>query len=273
LFVCVSLGSFLKKDGLSWDPNSYSQSFANNTLMYAYGAYCPSSLLSSWTCKWCQYVPYFQVDQVIDLDALQAFTGYDPVNDQVIISFRGTSNVVNWLTDLDALVVDYPGVSGGLVHKGFYNAWQRLSVRVMPSAQALIDKHNTSQIMVTGHSLGAAVAQMASLDILSYAMQVSSGYRFVETYGSPRWCNEVMVNYFVGLVDVHWRVVNMHDIVPTVPPESKDYHHTPIMVWYTTDSPLVYTICNQNGEDPFCKYIGDSVYDHLHYMDLEEDCS
>jgi len=274
LLVCIFATQAISEKSVQWDPNSYSQLFANNTLMYAYGAYCPSASLVTWSCKWCEYVPSFQVDTVVDLDALQAFTGYDPAQDQVIVSFRGTSNVIDWLDDFDATVMPYPGVPGGLVHKGFYQAWEKLSVQVLPSVQNLISEHSTSQIMVTGHSLGASVAQVASLDIFNYSAQVGgTGYRFVETYGSPRWCNEVMVNYFMQIVDVHWRVVNIHDVVPTVPPEGPNYHHTPTMVWYTSDSPLTYVICDESGEDPSCEYFGDSVYDHLHYMDLYEDCS
>ncbi|ETO17538.1 hypothetical protein RFI_19781 [Reticulomyxa filosa] len=146
-----------------------------------------------------------------------------------------------------------------------------------------------------GHSLGAALAQVAALDIFVNATMLnSSGYRFVQTFGSPRWCNDVLVNYFEQIIDVHWRLVNLYDVglekkedkknhcgtlfaklatVPTVPPQDKYYHHTPTMVWYKDDSPLTYTICDESGEDPACEYVGYSIYDHLHYMGLYEDCT
>ena len=118
-----------------------------------------------------------------------------------------------------------------------------------------MDKYVGKQILVTGHSLGAAVAQIASLEIFSYGN--ATGYRMVEDFGSPRWGNSVMVDYFVDMVDTHWRLTNQHDVVPTVPPESKWYKHTPTQVWYTSDEPLKYQVCDGSGEDKDCSYFGD----------------
>ena len=120
-----------------WNPDSYSQSTANHTLMFAYGAYCPADQLEDWSCKWCQEVPGFLVDVVYEADYLLAFTGYDPQYNQVVVSFRGTHNVEDWLYDLDAVPVDYPGIDGGTVEAGFYKAWQNLQSEILPSAQKL----------------------------------------------------------------------------------------------------------------------------------------
>jgi len=274
VLCCLSTSQVLAGRKLKWDPNTYSQLTANDTLMYAYSAYCSVESLRSWSCKWCQYVPKFELDQLIEVHDLQAFTGYDPINEQVVVSFRGTFNYENWLHDLNPLLIEFPGVPGSLVDKGFYNGWQELKPVVMVSVDKLISAHSEAQVMVTGHSLGAALAQLAALDIFNYSTQIgSTGYRFVETYGSPRWCNEVMANYFDALVDVHWRVVNRYDVVPTLPPKDRFYHHTPTMVWYVNDTSLTYNICDESGEDPKCKYFGHSVYDHLHYMGLLEGCT
>ena len=88
--------------------------------------------LESWTCKWCKEVPGFEVSTVVNVDALQAFVGYDTQYKQVVVSFRGSSNLQDWLDDLDFFKVPYPGVNGGEVHKGFYDAWLDLLPYVMP---------------------------------------------------------------------------------------------------------------------------------------------
>ena len=61
---------------------TYSESNATRCLYFAYGAYCSQSSLESWTCKWCKYIPDFQVTNVTQTDYLQAFVGYDVQYDQ-----------------------------------------------------------------------------------------------------------------------------------------------------------------------------------------------
>ena len=124
--------------------------------------------LENWSCKWCQYVPGFQVSTVPNLDGLQAFVGYDTQYKQTVISFRGSSNIQDWLDDLDFIKVPYPGVDGGEVHKGFYDAWLDLLPKVMPQAQSLLDAHKGGNVLITGHSLGAALAQLCALNISSF---------------------------------------------------------------------------------------------------------
>lgn len=253
---------------------TYNQSQGIRNVYFAYGAYCDSSAIADWTCKWCAYIPGFEVSKVIDTDGLQAFVGYDTQESQIVISFRGSTDLIDWLDDLDAVMTPYPGVSGGEVHEGFYDAWLELANDVMAPAEALIKKYHHATLLITGHSLGAALAQLCALNASTYARSVGfTGSVVTYTYGSPRWGNLAMADYFATLVDVNWRMVNMHDVVPTVPPESDGFHHTWVEIWYTSDSPLVYTVCDNSGEDPNCSYIVTSVEDHLWYMDLYESCS
>ena len=80
---------------------TYSQDDAKTALYYAYGAYCDADELTSWDCKWCDYLSNFEVasDGVISGNSLQAFIGYDPDNSRIVLSFRGTANIVDWLKD------------------------------------------------------------------------------------------------------------------------------------------------------------------------------
>ena len=60
--------------------------------------------------------------------------GYDPVTQSIISTFRGTSNVVNWIEDADFFRTDYtrPGCSNCSVHRGFLNAYESLSGEYLP---------------------------------------------------------------------------------------------------------------------------------------------
>ena len=74
---------------------TYSQSDAQRTLNFAYGAYCSAATLSmfilsnicisliygyqtvSWSCKYCENIPNFQIVNVTQNNYLQAFVGFD----------------------------------------------------------------------------------------------------------------------------------------------------------------------------------------------------
>lgn len=45
----------------------------------------------------------------------------------MIVAFRGTVDIQNWIANLDAAEIPYPGCNGCLVHQGFYNAFQSVT--------------------------------------------------------------------------------------------------------------------------------------------------
>merc|ERR1719464_2279713 len=68
----------------------------------------------------------FQLGEIITTDYLQCITGYDPVNERNVISFRGSVNVDNFLsTNFDTIPEPYPHASqltDPKIHPGFYDA-------------------------------------------------------------------------------------------------------------------------------------------------------
>ena len=239
---------------------------------------CPESQLKSWTCKWCYNHSDFELHSVVETGYLewhlQAFTGYDPSGDQIVVSFRGSHNAENWFDDFTYFQKPYPGVEGAYVHDGFYDAYGDLYKKGVGSDYlALIKKYPGKKTLSTGHSLGAALSQIAALNFSA----MGGGEIETWTYGSPRWGNQPLINYFATKIPINWRLVNLHDIVPTVPPEkgpgiTSPYHHTWTEIWYTSDSPLKYKQCNGSGEDKSCDYVVPSAEDHLEYLDIHESC-
>merc|ERR1712013_342402 len=96
----------------------------------------------------------------------------------------------------------------------------------------------------------------------------------VMTFGSPRWANEPLAKYFDEIVDSNWRVVNEHDIVPTIPFQAMGFFHTATQIHYTDTESLTFTQCDGSGEDWQwnCYYLTTSVDDHLNYLNVEESC-
>jgi tetratricopeptide (TPR) repeat protein len=72
------------------------------------------------------------------------------------ICFRGTFNLRNWLSDLHFIPKGRPRR-----HSGFDNCWRRLQ----PQVESWLAKHKPVELILTGHSLGGAIAQLAALDL------------------------------------------------------------------------------------------------------------
>jgi predicted lipase len=148
---------------------------------------------------------------------------------------------------------------------GFYKSYLALAPRIKQAVNAL----NAYTIVVTGHSLGAAMAGIAIFDLHMSGFNVAGPHY---TFGHPRDGDETYSSTFASTLgkDTLYRVVHYKDIVPHLPLEAMGYKHTPREVWYTEDQ-TSYRVCDGSGEDPTCMdslLLPDSVSDHLSYLDL-----
>lgn len=111
----------------------------------------------------------------------------------VVVAFRGTqpASLANWITDLNtAKLSNYDGIFGAKVHEGFYNAYSNLRPQLQTALQALRAKYPNYEFLVTGHSLGGALADLAAVD--SFSVFGSGGNRLdLVTFGEPRVGNGV----------------------------------------------------------------------------------
>eukprot|EP01133_Synstelium_polycarpum_P008402 gene8402-9883_t len=189
----------------------------------------------------------------------------------VFVAFRGSMDISSWITNLNFFQTVYPGVPGAYVHEGFYEAWTSVQSQVEAGMKDALTKcPSCKSIVVTGHSLGAAIATFAMASIAElFPLLPKKSY----TFGSPRCGNAAFVNYYNSLQPNNFRVVNQDDIVPHVPAEDMvlySFDHVPTEFWYPSNT-TTYVECNSSGEDPACSdsvsAIRYSIYDHLHYFD------
>ncbi len=155
--------------------------------------------------------------QFLDEDPTQ---GYVMANDQaIVIAFRGTEGKErkDWMTNLNFDQVEIPD---GQVHEGFNKAvnaiWEKLLLTVV--------KFRTSQqpLFLTGHSLGGALATLATLRLIHAGQSVQGLY----TFGSPRVGDRSYMDAFNGVMaDRAFRIVNDEDIVAKIPFKAIGYCH------------------------------------------------
>jgi triacylglycerol lipase len=133
----------------------------------------------------------------------------------VHVVFRGTESMRDWLTDV--MVWRSPW-GGEFVHHGFAESLDS----VLPEIDSAVAAAGKKPVVVTGHSLGAALATL-----YAYSVANRGGYvPMVYTFGSPRVGNSRFAAAYNSLLrDETYRVVNDADIVPRLPGPIAGYRH------------------------------------------------
>ncbi len=153
-----------------------------------------------------------------------ARTGADAmlfVNDAfVVVAFRGTQrNYADIVTDLKFRTRAMMSPASGspvIVHRGFLDQWAAIRERIVGNVQALATPGR--RIVVTGHSLGGALAVLAALSWRGFADELV-------TFGAPRVGN-ASIREAAQLNNVrHRRYVYGADVVPIVPLLAMGYRH------------------------------------------------
>ena len=131
----------------------------------------------------------------------------------IFLSFRGSYSLSDWITDLtfNFVPLKMGGKEWGFVHKGFHALWTKL--HFSKDIKALMQRYPKKKLVVTGHSLGAALAVLASFELALETGKIPELY----TFGQPRVGGKTFRFHFRQKV-VHYRFRNEEDVVPTVPP-------------------------------------------------------
>lgn len=93
------------------------------------------------------------------------FTGYSPDIHKIVIAFRGSVDVSNWILNLKTARTSYPLCSGCSVHIGFKQGFDSVKSQVEANLNGLLALYRNTNIVITGHSLGGALAVMAAAHI------------------------------------------------------------------------------------------------------------
>ncbi|VAW53621.1 hypothetical protein MNBD_GAMMA06-260 [hydrothermal vent metagenome] len=152
----------------------------------------------------------FTLVDVFNTEGTQAFLASSDTYGMNVLAFRGTeADIKDIKADLNGVTIE---INGATIHSGFYNAFNYVKKDVETALQSL--SSNGYPLYVTGHSLGGALALLATKFLASDSLGACY------TYGSPRVASSLFGDDIKTPI---YRIVNAADLVPRVPPAYVQY--------------------------------------------------
>lgn len=268
-------------------PINYDSDLAMYSLTFAKAAYCNATLLQNWSCLACPLNPRFQIYNVYtDANTSgQAFIGYDPTKNRIVVSWRGTWNTRGWEIDFASWLVPVPAryncPGDCRIHMGYAIMYEGYRATLLADVQKLLQTYPGATIISTGHSMGGGISTLTTVDLTFTFPNVNiTSY----TFGTPRVGNGFFTQFVSSLVRPSnlVRITHKHDPVPRGPSRLNGYLHATQEIWYNNDfgGDQFTSLCiNETSslEDESCI---DSVplfewdpLDHLLYLGRSTRCS
>jgi len=173
----------------------------------------------------------------------QGYIARDDTKKEFVVAFRGSTSVTDYLEDAniipdvtfeEAAACDLRELSICYVHSGFYSSWHAVEGTITSALSSQrTGSYASYGVVVTGHSLGGAVAAFAVLKLKSTYSGIK-GY----SYGQPRIGESPFANYFDSTVGTSnfFRVTHVSDSIPQMVPSSLYKHHSTEYYQTTTAS-------------------------------------
>ena len=198
---------------------------------------------------------------------------------RIIVAFRGTYSVANTIVDLSTISQEYVPYVGDdtntnrsectncTVHLGFMTSWKTTQTLILSHLEKAVEKYPNYQLNLIGHSLGGAVAALASLDFQARGWKPK-----VTTFGEPRIGNEALMRYVDeafseqgqnNITHKYRRVTHANDPVPLLPLHEWGYrmHAGEVYISKAELPPALSDLQHCKGDaDPDCIAIGESSH-------------
>jgi hypothetical protein len=229
---------------------------------------------------------------------------HPPAPPRIIIAFRGTYSVANTIIDLSTVpqeYIPYPGdgdedeaednqgmrkraispekaeCTNCTVHAGFMQSWRHTRPYILPHLKELVRQYPDYQMTLVGHSLGGAVAALASLDFEAPGWKTQ-----VTTFGEPRIGNQGLMQYIdaafsnsssSNITGRYRRVTHVDDPVPLLPLTEWGYqmHAGEVYISKPDLSPEVKDLRYCEGDqDPNCIAGAETQQERPHVPNIEQ---
>lgn len=113
----------------------------------------------------------------------QGFVAVDHTNQLIVIAFRGSVSIPNWIADLTFVMAPWSICTGCQAHAGFLASWESVKSQIQEAVKSATARYPSYIIIATGHSLGGALATLAAADLRH------SGYAITLVSIAPSHCS------------------------------------------------------------------------------------
>jgi len=217
----------------------------------------------------------FQVTDILydEETDLQGYVGLLKETKTIYVVFRGSSSRLNWRADFEIIRRDYDSYPecDCSVHTGFYKATMNLKDETIYAVLNLKRETGYKKVVVTGHSLGAAVAQLIGMEL--FAVDIDNE---VYNYGQPRIGNDKYAVFVNEIIKSLRRFTHDRDMVPHIPPRDVGYLHSCREV-FEDKTGNIKECSSAECEDPHCadqyRLSQTNTEDHSYYLGHFLDCS
>jgi hypothetical protein len=244
LLFTAFISAYASYETASYETASYETASYENTYMNNLGlkatyfsaiSYCPEKEVNNWNCYWCNKVPKFNIIESFWDNKTSTFCYFGKYNNSrdYVLAFEGSQDNRDLLIDLQiAQLVPYKHYPDAKVHSGFWKSYLAIADEV----HKLLLTHNVEHLFVTGHSLGGALATIASLDIVE-----ELGIKNVSmvSLGAPRVGNAGYADLYSIMINDYYRLTHASDTVVHLPYMYLNYRHIPHEIFYPKRGSLV----------------------------------
>ncbi|KAK2768715.1 hypothetical protein FQN54_000571 [Arachnomyces sp. PD_36] len=252
-FSSLALGKpiFKRQDKTPVDAETY------ENLAYYAGFPIITGILANGTCASpsndAELISYININST----DTQAALWKSPSTGEIIVGIPGTDSDIDSGTDFDFILTEYESLNIDCedckVHHGFLGAWNSLAPVLSEQLAAALEENPEYNTVISGHSLGGAIAAFAFASLKNGPYRVTSAY----TYGQPRVGNSDFASYLNSISGANgtdpgilYRVTHDNDGIPQLPPTLFGYEHTSTEYWESEASPNQETTYQCEGNEP-----------------------
>jgi predicted lipase len=145
----------------------------------------------------------------------------DSTNKLIVLSFRGSRSIRNWITNVVFPTVPTTICADCVASQGFWSSWLEAQKNVLATIATARAQYPDYRVIATGHSLGGALATLGAGVLRSQGITVD-----LYTYGAPKVGLEGISQYLTNTTyGSSFRVAHKKDPVPKLPPGLLGYRH------------------------------------------------